>query len=152
MTPPTLRPVRRGWPWYLLVGSLAVNMLAGGFVVAHFLRPPPPPPGPEHALNRFIERAAKDLPADDVTILRHAVNEARPIFVRMDANRDGFGPRLRAELTAQPFDAERIRALFAANRTADDNLRAEIEARAVDTLKRLSPEARLRLAESRMRP
>ncbi len=144
MTP----PLRRRWPWFLLVGSLAVNMLAGGFAVAHMLRPPPPP-GPEHALNHFIDRAAKDLPAADVTVLRRALDDARPLFVRMHANREEFGPRLRMELAAAPFDGDRVKALFDASRSADDALRAQIETRAVDTLKKLSPEARLRLAESR---
>lgn len=144
MTP----PLRRRWPWFLLVGSLAVNMLAGGFVVAHMLRPPPPP-GPEHALNHFIERAAADLPPADVVILRRAVDEARPLFVRMHANREEFGPRLRRELTATPFDNDRVKALFDASRAADDALRAQIEIRAVETLKSLSQEARLRLAENR---
>ena len=140
--------IRRRWPWFLLVGSLAVNMLAGGFAVALLLRPPPPP-GPEHALNHFIDRAAKDLPPEDVAALRRALEEARPLFVRMHANRDAFGPRLRTELSAKPFDADRVKALFDTSRATDDALRAEIENRAVDVLKGLSAEARLRLAENR---
>lgn len=145
MTP----PIRRRWPWFLLVGSLAVNMLAGGFVVAHMIRPPPPP-GPEGALNRLIDHVSKDLPESDADVLRRALDEARPLFVRMHANHDEFGPRLRAELIASPFDLDRIRALFESVRAADDALRVEIDGRAIDAIKRLSPEARLRLAESRL--
>lgn len=145
MTP----PIRRRWPWFLLVGSLAVNMLAGGFAVALMVRPPPPP-SPESALNRFIDHVSKDLPPGDADVLRRALEEARPLFVRMHANHDEAGPRLRAELIASPFDLDRIRALFESVRTADDALRVEIDNRAIDTIKRLSPEARLRLAESRL--
>lgn len=145
MTP----PIRRRWPWFLLVGSLAVNMLAGGFAVAHMVRPPPPP-GPEGALNRFIDHVSKDLPPGDADVLRRALDEARPLFVRMHTIRDEFGPRLRAELIASPFDLDRIRALFESGRAADDALRVEIDGRAIEVIKRLSPEARLRLAESRL--
>lgn len=148
MTP----PLRRRWPWFLLIGSLAVNMLAGGFVVAHALRPPPPPPGPEHALGHFIERAAERLSPEDAAILRRALEDARPLFVRMHAARGDFGARMRTELIATPFDPERVRALFDSSRAADDAVRAEIEARVVETMKRLSPKGRLGLAESRMPP
>ncbi|MBP2232085.1 putative membrane protein [Azospirillum agricola] len=141
--------VRRRWPWFLLVGSLAVNMLAGGFAVAHMLRPPPPP-GPEGALAHLVDHVAKDLPAADVAILRRAMDDARPLFVRMRATHEEFGPRLREELVARPFDADRLAALFVGRRATDEALRNEIETRIVDTLKRLSPEARLRLAESRL--
>ncbi len=138
---------RRRWPWYLLIGSLAINMLAGGFVVAHAIRPPPPPPGPEHALGRFIDDAASRLTPEDAALLRRALDDARPLFVRMHAARADFGARLRTELIASPFDPDRIRALFDSSRAADDALRAEIESRVVETIKRLSPQGRLGLAE-----
>lgn len=142
-------PIRRRWPWFLLVASLAMNMLAGGFAVAHMLRPPPPP-GPEHALARFIDHAARELPAADVAILRGALDGGKPLLARMHENRESFGPRLRAELSAEPFDAGRLNALFAANRAADDVARGQIEERVVETLKRLSPEGRRRLADIRL--
>ncbi|MGF7175159.1 periplasmic heavy metal sensor [Azospirillum doebereinerae] len=147
---PTATPTaRRRWPWFLLVGSLAVNMLAGGFAVAHMLRPPPPPPGPE-AVAHFIDGVSKHLPAADAAILRNALDEARPLFARMDEKRAAFGPRLRAELAAKPFDQERLKALIDANRVEDERLRGEIDDRVVTTLGRLSPEARHRLSESRV--
>ncbi|MFD1626939.1 periplasmic heavy metal sensor [Azospirillum griseum] len=136
---------RRRWPWYLLIGSLAVNMLAGGFVVAHALRPPPP--SPEQAIVRFIDDVTQRLSPEDAAILRRALDDARPLFVRMHAARTDFGARLRTELIASPFDPERIRALFDSSRAADDAVRAEIESRVVETIKRLSPQGRLGLAE-----
>lgn len=142
--------LRRRWPWFLLVGSLALNMLAGGFIVAHAFRPPPPPPGPERALEHFIDRAAEDLSPGDVAILRKALRDARPLFVRMHVSREEFAPRLRTELMADPFDPGRVKALFDSSHAIDESLRSDLESRVVDTLSRLSPEGRLRLAESRL--
>ncbi|MBK1837035.1 periplasmic heavy metal sensor [Azospirillum sp. YIM B02556] len=143
--------VRRRWPWFLLVASLALNMLAGGFVVARaFLPPPPPPPGPEHMLERVVDEVSRRLSPADAAILRKALDDARPLFVRMRASREEFAPRLRMELMANPFDAVRMKAMFDSVHTRDATLRDELETRLVDTLSRLSPEGRLRLAESRL--
>ncbi|PWC39237.1 periplasmic heavy metal sensor [Azospirillum sp. TSO35-2] len=142
--------IRRRWPWFLLIGSLALNMLAGGFVVAHAFGPPPPPPGPEHALEHFIDRISSRLSPDDAAIVRKAMDDARPMFVRMQVSREEFIPRLRTELMANPFDPNRVRALFDGIHSADEKLRTDLDARVVDTLSRLSPEGRLRLAESRL--
>jgi len=147
MTP----PLRRRWPWFLLIGSLAVNMLAGGFVVAHALRPPPPPPGPEQAFGHFVERASERMSVEDAALLRQALEGARPLFVRMQAARGDFMARMRTELIATPFDGERMVAMLSGNRVSDDALRMEIEARLVETMKRLSPQGRLVFAES-LRP
>lgn len=70
------------------------------------------------------------------------------LFVRIHAGRDEFAPRLRTELTAEPFDPKRLTALFDNIHANDAALRSEFEARVADTLSRLSPEGRLRLAES----
>lgn len=142
--------IRRRWPWFLLVGSLALNMLAGGFVVAHSFRPPPPPGGPDQMLERFVDNASRRLSPADATVLRKALDDARPLFVRMHVSREEFTPRLRTALMAQPFDAAGVKAMFDSVHANDAALRSEIEARVVDTLSRLSPEGRLRLAESRL--
>ena len=70
------------------------------------------------------------------------------LFVRIHAGREEFAPRLRTELTAEPFDPKRLTALFDNIHANDAALRSEFEARVADTLSRLSPEGRLRLAES----
>ncbi|WP_082109220.1 periplasmic heavy metal sensor [Azospirillum thiophilum] len=142
--------IRRRWPWFLLVGSLALNMLAGGFVVAHAFRPPPPPPGPEQMLERFVDDAARRLSPADAKILRKAIDDARPMFVRIQVGREEFVPRLRTELMADSFDPVRLKSLFDTLHANDAKLRSELEARLVETLSRLSPEGRLRLAESRL--
>lgn len=143
--------IRRRWPWFLLVGSLALNMLAGGFVVAHAFRPPPPPPGgPEHLLERFVDDVSQRLSPADAAILRKAMDDARPLFVRIHVSREEFAPRLRMALMAQPFDPAGLKALFESIHANDATLRREFESRVVDTLSRLSPEGRLRLAESRL--
>ena len=142
--------IRRRWPWFLLVGSLALNMLAGGFVVAHSFRPPPPPPGPEHMLERLVHEVSDRLSPADAAILRKALDDARPLFVRIRVGREEFTPRLRTELMAEPFDPKRLTALFENIHANDAALRREFEARVADTLSRLSPEGRLRLAESRL--
>lgn len=142
--------IRRRWPWFLLVGSLALNMLAGGFVVAHTFRPPPPPPGPEHVVERFVDEVSARLSPADAAILRKALDDARPLFVRFRAAREEVVPRLRTELMAEPFDPARLKVLFESIHTNDAALRKEFEARVADILSRLSPEGRLRLAESRL--
>lgn len=143
--------IRRRWPWFLLVGSLALNMLAGGFVVAHAFRPPPPPPsGPEHLVERFVDDVSPRLSPADAAILRKAMDDARPLFVRMHISREEFAPRLRMALMAQPFDPAGLKALFGSIHASDAALRSEFETHVVDTLSRLSPEGRLRLAESRL--
>lgn len=143
--------IRRRWPWFLLVGSLALNMLAGGFVVAHSFRPPPPPPGgPDQMLERFVDDVSQRLSPADAAVLRKALDDARPLFVRIRVSREEFIPRLRTALMAQPFDAAGLKTLFDRVHANDAALRSEIEARFVDTLSRLSPEGRLRLAESRL--
>lgn len=141
--------IRRRWPWFLLVGSLALNMLAGGFVVAHSFRPPPPP-GPEHMLERLVDEVSEELSPGDAAILRKALDDARPLFVRIRVGREEFAPRLRTELMAEPFDPKRLTALFENIHANDAALRSEFEARVADTLSRLSPEGRLRLAESHL--
>ncbi len=142
--------IRRRWPWFLLVGSLALNMLAGGFVVAHAFRVPPPPPGPELMLERLVDDAARRLSSADAAILRKAIDDVRPMFVRMRVGREEFVPRLRTELMADRFDPVRLKSLFDAVHANDAKLRSELEARLVETFSRLSPEGRLRLAESRL--
>ena len=139
--------IRRRWPWFLLVGSLALNMLSGGFVVAHAFRTPPPP-GPEHMLERRVDEVSDRLAPADAAILCKALDDAQPLFVRIHAGREEFAPRLRTELTAEPFDSKRLTALFDNIHANDAALRREFEARVADTLSRLSPEGRLRLAES----
>ena len=129
--------IRRRWPWFLLVGSLALNMLSGGFVVAHAFRTPP-----------LVDEVSDRLSPADAAILCKALDDAQPLFVRIHAGREEFAPRLRTELTAEPFDSKRLTALFDNIHANDAALRREFEARVADTLSRLSPEGRLRLAES----
>ena len=86
----------------------------------------------------------------DAAILRKAMDDARPLFIRMHVSREEFAPRLRMALMARPFDPAGLKALFDSVHANDAALRSEIEARVVDTLSRLSPEGRLRLAESRL--
>ncbi|MBY6264511.1 periplasmic heavy metal sensor [Azospirillum sp. 412522] len=142
--------IRRRWPWFLLVGSLALNMLAVGFVVAHSFRPPPPPGGPERMLERFVDDVSQQLSPADAGVLRKALDDARPLFIRMHVSREEFPPRLRTALMAQPFDPADVKALFDTVHANDAALRNEVETRIVETLSRLSPEGRLRLAESRL--
>ena len=136
---------QRRWPWYLLVASLAGNMLMGGVFAARFLHHPPP--GPEHAVRRFVERASDVLPPEDAEILRRALEAERETLVRMGGNMEELRRRLEAGVTASPFDPQAVSRAFEAARTTDAELRRRLDDKVVEVLSRMSEEGRRRLAE-----
>jgi uncharacterized membrane protein len=144
MIPPT---AQRRWPWYLLVASLAGNMLLIGAFTAHFFHPPPPPPGLSHGMKRLVERASDILPPADAQILRRAFDAERGALALMDDNQDAMRQRLRDAVRATPFDAEALRNALDAARTTDLELRRRVDSKVVEVLSQLSDEGRRRLAD-----
>ncbi|WP_207460128.1 periplasmic heavy metal sensor [Azospirillum sp. SYSU D00513] len=140
------RTVQRRWPWYLLVASLAGNMLLGGVFAARFFHHPPPP-GPEHAVRRFVERASEALPPADSEILRQAFEAERGTLARMGGNMEELQRRLRTAAAAKPFDAEALNQAFETARTTDMELRRQLDAKVIEVLGRMSEEGRRRLVE-----
>lgn len=144
--PATGRPRQRRWPWYLLVASLAGNMLLGGAFAAMLLHPPPPPHhGPMRGFEAFVERASRRLPPDDAALLRQAFEAERPSLVRMEATMDELRRRLRAGILAQPFDPDALRRAFDEAHATEAELRQRFDVKAIETLSRMSAEGRRRL-------
>lgn len=142
------RPRTRRWPWYLLVASLAGNMLLGGAFAAMLLRPPPPPPGgPVQGVEAFVERAARHLAPEDTALVRQAFEAERPSLVRMHDTMEELRRRLRAGTLAQPFDPDALRRAFDEAHAVEADLRRRLDARVIETLSRMSEDGRRRLVE-----
>lgn len=131
------------WMW-LLVASLALNVFLGVTVGTHFFREPPkgPPPRP----GMMILDMADTLPEDDARILRQAFDAHRHEFPQDFDPARGF-ERMRKILTAEPFDLEaflRMESEFRANREREG---ATIGAILSESLPKMTPEGRKRMAE-----
>ncbi|MDQ2106616.1 periplasmic heavy metal sensor [Azospirillum isscasi] len=139
----------RRWPWYLLVGSLAVNMLLGGILAAQALHllPPPPPPEPGQGMERFIERAARELSPTDAEILRRGYEAERGTLDRIHENMEAMRGQLRTSMQAPAFDPEALRRAFEQAHATEAELRNRVDSRVIETLGRLSPEGRRKLVE-----
>lgn len=139
----------RRWPWYLLVGSLAVNMLLGGILAAlalHLL-PPPPPPDPAQGMKAFIERAARDLSPADAEILRRSYEAERATLTRMHENMEAMRDQFRASMQAPAFDPEALRRSLEEAHATEAELRRRVDSRVIEVLVQLSPEGRRKLVE-----
>lgn len=145
MTPP--RPRQRRWPWYLLVASLAGNMLLGGAMVAHIVHRPPPPGGPMRDIERFVDRATRELSPADGELLRKAFVEERPSLERMRDVIDGMRAALQAGLLAPRFDGDALLATFDKAHEEENEVRHRLDRKMVEVLSRMSDEGRHKLAE-----
>ncbi|MFC5357694.1 periplasmic heavy metal sensor [Azospirillum himalayense] len=139
----------RRWPWYLLVGSLAVNMLLGGILAAQALHllPPPPPPEPGQGMKGFIERAARELSPADAEVLRHSYEAERATLTRMHENMEAMRDQLWASMQAPAFDPEALRRSLEEAHATEADLRRRVDSRVIEALVQLSPEGRRKLVE-----
>lgn len=140
----------RRWPWYLLIASLATNMLLIGIFVGQvmFGHPPPPPPGPA-GLERFIDRVSERLSAADAAVLRDSFEEKRSLFDRLEDNRDSLRRGVDRALRSDPFDANGLTRTFDDFHRRENAISEEIDGAVVDVLSRLSAEGRRTLAAFR---
>ncbi|WP_188262040.1 periplasmic heavy metal sensor [Azospirillum tabaci] len=147
--PGTGIPAPRRWPWYLLVGSLAVNMLLGGILAAQALHlmPPPPPPDPGQGIARLVERAERELSPADATILRRGYEAERTTISRMRENMESMRRRLHDSMQAPAFDPEGLRHALEQAHATEAELRGRLDGRAIEVLSQLSPEGRRKLLE-----
>ncbi len=139
----------RRWPWYLLVGSLAMNMLLGGILAAQALHllPPPPPPDPGQGIARFVERAEHGLSPADAAILRSGYEAERATVERMQENMDSMRRHLRDSMQAPSFDPDGLRRALEEAHATEAALRDRLDSRVIEVLGRLSPEGRRKLLE-----
>ncbi|AWJ85978.1 hypothetical protein TSH58p_20875 (plasmid) [Azospirillum sp. TSH58] len=147
--PGTGSPAPRRWPWYLLVGSLAVNMLLGGILAAQALHllPPPPPPDPGQGIARLVERAERELSPTDAAILRRGYEAERTAVDRMHENMESMRRQLRDSMQAPIFDPEGLRRALEQAHATEAELRSRLDSRAIEVLSQLSPEGRRKLLE-----
>ncbi|MGQ9365011.1 periplasmic heavy metal sensor [Azospirillum sp. ST 5-10] len=146
--------VGRRWPWYLLIASLAANMLLIGIFVGqlmHWGPPPPPPPGPERRLAHFVDRVAEVLSPADASVLRETFEAKRSLLRQQEDNRDALRRAVERALSGDTYDAQALADAFARFHAADDELSRQVDAAVVDVLGRLSAEGRQTLADFRFR-
>ncbi|WP_420428092.1 periplasmic heavy metal sensor [Algiphilus sp.] len=125
-----------------LLASLAVNLLAAGWVLGQRVA------APQHMERGMLRHMARHLPAEVRAPLREAMRERRrPLF---DAFRDVRQARqaVRAALAREPFDAAALEAALARQRAGTAALQQLMHGAMVQTATRLPPEQRQRWSEA----
>lgn len=142
-------PRRRNWTGWLLLASLVVNGLLGGYLVGQVVAPDW---GMRHSRmggERGVPFSLSGLPTPLRDAMRAKLREhrddARAQFESLRAARR----ELRDAIAAEPFDAKRLEAAFASLRNAQNVLQQDLHAIAVEVLGEMTPEDRKRLSEWR---
>ena len=139
------------WRTRLLYLSLGINLFAMGLIAAPHVwhrRMPGPP-----SFDMLVERMAHDLPDADAAAFRLAMARERPWYEQGRQRMLEARGAVAAKVAAEPFDAATTRASL---QTMQDRIResmARFDESLVDAVAQLSPEARVRLADTmRRRP
>lgn len=136
---------RPGWLVLALLSSLGGNVFLGGFVLGRGDGRHGPPPPPEHMLERLAERLS---PAD-AAVLRGVINAGRGQFDADMARRRGFHDKLRAALTAEPFDPAAFEKMLADHDDGEYAAHQHMRRAMVAAAAALSPEGRRAMADMR---
>ena len=126
-----------------LVVSLAANLLLIGFIAGQMLHHPP---GRGHEGPMTIERLTGGMPPPVRDAVRAKLRENRPQIAEKIAAVRAAQAEIRAAISAEPFDPERLRAAFSAVRDRRIALQAEVQAAAIEAISQLPPEVRQKLA------
>lgn len=146
MTPPTASALSAGWRW-LLIGSLALNLLFIGGLGALWFKGPP---GPGHwgsSQTAFgIMRFSRDLPPERRDAVRQHLKEARQGL--KDLKAELRGARLKAaEVLASPsYTPEQLKAALDTIASAEDRMRDLGSAAILKSIGELTPDERQKLA------
>lgn len=140
---PPLKP--RNWTRWLLLASLVVNGLLGGYVIGRvFMHHPPPPaagaPGLPGGMAGGLPPPLREAVRQD---LKHA--EMRK---RMEAIREARSG-IREAILAEPFDRARLDRAFDRLLDSQQALQRDLQTAASAAVARMGPEERRRLAEWR---
>lgn len=134
------------WRTRVLWASLGLNLFAVGLFAAPHMwdrRLPGPP-----SFDTLVERMSRDLPAADATLFRAAMARERPWFdqgrERMQEARGAVATRV----TAEPFDPAAMRTSLQAMQDRMRESSARFDESLVTAVGQLSPDARLKLAET----
>lgn len=148
MAPPSASAPSRGWRW-LLIGSLALNLLFIGGLGALWFKGPP---GPGHwgsSQTAFgIMRFSRDLPPERRDAVRQHLKEARQGL--KDLRAELRAARLKAaEVLASPsYTPEQLKAALETIASAENRMRDAGSAALLKSIEELTPEERQRLAEA----
>jgi uncharacterized membrane protein len=142
--------MERRWALLAIGFSVALNIFLVGFLLAqlwsHHAQPEPEAPAPREVLRQLAER----LPRSDAEHLRRAFTSRRTELANARRDARAASERLRADIGAVPFDAERMSADFDASRAARDRLRPLIEQALLEALPQMSEEGRRILSQARL--
>jgi uncharacterized membrane protein len=133
-------------PWLLLL-SVAVNLLlVGAFLGRWTMMPPPGPPGGPGMMHHMIEEMGRDMSTADRAILERVYEaHASQLEDQWDRHHAVFDA-VRQALSAQPFDRAALEhALDAASRQ-DDMQHNAVGQMMLDAASQLSPDGRQRMA------
>lgn len=135
----------------VLLLSLGGNAFLGGYLFGRggpagdhppfgFPGGPPPggPPRPDHMAERLLDK----LSGPDAEAVRAFLDENRAFFDAEDRRRRGFPDRLRAALTAEPFDAAAFDRVLAEHDEGEYQAHRRLRQALTATAAALSPEAR----------
>jgi uncharacterized membrane protein len=137
---------------WLLLGSLALNLIFVGAVGAVALRYSSPVPLAtvariDHGLVSRFNRIAAVLPAPDAQIMRAQLNSEAQKVASAQADLRLSQDDLRKSLRAEPFDADAMRAAMAENRTARENFDEVLHEMIAAAAAQMSIVGRTKLAE-----
>jgi uncharacterized membrane protein len=136
---------RFGRRW-LLILSLAINLLligiVGVWVARSFFRGPPPPP----EFGRMVERMSHRLSDADAASLRGAYDAHRMQIEKLTNNVRDSRRNVRRVLEAEPFDPNNLQSAMDAVRSARSAVEEEIQGVMRDGAAKMSRDGRRRLA------
>jgi uncharacterized membrane protein len=127
---------------WLLPISLAVNLFFIVVAVRHHALFHGRPPGPHDVVGYLKD----NLPAADAAIMQQAFAARAGAMAEAEHAGQRLPDRIRAALTAQPFDAEALRAALVEGRALHQSLEDGMTAAFVEAAGRMSPEGRAKLA------
>jgi uncharacterized membrane protein len=130
---------------WLLPVSLALNLFFIVVAVRHraFLHPHPPDPG------NIVDLMKPGLSPADADIVQKSFDAHRPALD--EARKDGrdFPGKIRAALTADPFDPEALKAALKEGQAGHQVMEDAMAAALVEAASRMSPQGRAALAARR---
>lgn len=134
------RAPKPGWR-LLTLASLGLNLFLGAMLAAAYQRPPPLP-----MPDRYVERVASALPAEDAQRLRHAFDEQRPRYDMMSRDYRAAREKVRVLAQADPLDLPALRSALEDARAKRRQFGEVTEETLLSILPDLPPASRARLA------
>lgn len=154
---PGSAPPLAGWMKWLLIGSLAVNLLVAGTAIGVFAKHRRMPPGADlnvvrlvandHGLQKFFRSLGPDREAAFRPILDDRRQTLVPLRVAARAARRDAA----AALAAEPFDAARFKTAMEGLQSAEAAANRSAVTLLTTALEKMTPEERTRFTTWRLR-